>query len=206
MSDNNSNRKIIFKNKIITEESDNEYEYIYINNEFVWKNKIGTKKFYCNDFDDHESGIVKPSYIGEFRLYDIEGNMYSYGNVIDDNNWEKFEKDEFGIEGYSYQKGREVFHKDMIYDIITKYLLDENDNIIREDRKYTTVKMNIKTKEILESTNYDYTYIMKNKKPIEIIDNIKSGKLINTDKKIDNNFNNAYMNSETLPFLEIKTN
>jgi hypothetical protein len=199
-------REILYQNKVIREESDNEYIYIYINNEFVWKNKIGTRKFYCNDFDNHESGIVKPAYIGEFKLYDCNGFMYSYGFVIDDNNWEKFDKDTFEREGYSYQKGREVFDKDNIYNITTKYLLDEDDNIIREDRKYITEKYNVKTKKKEGLTEYDFTYIMdiKTKKPIEIINNLKNEKIIYSDiKKIDKKFNNAYMNSEMLPFLDI---
>jgi hypothetical protein len=172
-------RKILYQNEFIREENDNEYNYIFVNNELIWKNKIGTPKFYCNDFDNHESGIVKPAFIGEFRMYNRYGNMYAYGNVIDEFNWEKFEIDteneEKKITGYSYQKGREVFDKDSIYAITTKYLLDVNDNIIQEDRIYSTQKINKKTKEIVKKEEHNYTYIMNpiTKKPIKIIDNIK---------------------------------
>jgi hypothetical protein len=193
-------RKILYQNEFIREENDNEYNYIFVNNELIWKNKIGTPKFYCNDFDNHESGIVKPAFIGEFRMYNRYGNMYAYGNVIDEFNWEKFEIDtEKKITGYSYQKGREVFDKDSNYDITTKYLLDEQDNIIEENKIYTSLKINKKNKNIIEKNEYNYTYIMNTitKKPIKIIDNIKNIVVKENEIKcIDNIFNNICMNSE----------
>lgn len=197
--------KIIYQNEFIREETEfegnNEYNYIYVNNELVWKNKIGTRKFYCNDFDNHESGIVKPAFIGEFRMYDCYGNMHSYGNVIDEFNWEKFEIDteneEKKITGYSYQKGREVFDKDSIYEITTKYLLDEQDNIIEENLFYVSKKINKKTKEIIESYQHNYTYIMNpiTKKPIKIIDNINN-EIVLDSNKLDEQFFDAFCNSE----------
>jgi hypothetical protein len=223
-------RKVLYQNEFIREETDNEYKYIFVNDKFVWKNKIGTLKYYCNDFDNHESGIAKPAFIGEFRMFDCYGSMHSFGYVLDEFNWEKYDIDtddsflenkgtntsdngileypyhnnnkKYKIAGYSYQKDREVYHKDSIYEITTKYLLDKEDNIIEENLFYIYKKIDKKTDKILEKYQHNYTYIMNpiTKRPINVIDNINYEIIFEYDK-LDEIFFEAYCNSEFL-FLE----